>query len=109
MAIIPLRQTLETVQACSTMELAVKAGLLAGCVHHFTCQHRRQATVTTSLAVWVANNVFLLTVASFLVQSPTFLRLIAGSVVFNTVYVCPLQNNIDMKKGFSRRHIKGRV
>ena len=70
------------------MELALKAGLVAGCAHHFMCQQPKQADVTTSLVFWVANNVFFITVAFLAEQGPTLLRVIVGSMVFNTVYVC---------------------
>jgi len=90
------------------MELALRAGLVIGFVHHFTCQFPAQADVTTTLSFWACGNVLFLTVSFLAEYEPTIFGAITGAVVFNAIYVRPFKIRIDAE-GFNFPHIKGRL
>lgn len=94
MAVIPLQQAFEIIQAYSMMELALKAGMVAGVVHHFTCHVPKQVDVLIALLFWTAGNVLII-VASLWFQRQS--DLVAGVMIFNAVYVSPIETRIDAK------------
>jgi len=73
------------------MEFVPKASIVAGLVHHFTCQFPRQADVVTTLSFWACGNVLFLVVAILAEHCSTLLDLIVGAIVFNAIYVRPLK------------------
>lgn len=87
MATLAIRQILQTIQSHSTTELALKASIFAGFVHHFTCQFPRQADVITTLSFWACGNVCFLTAAILAEHGSTLIGLIVGVIVFNAIYV----------------------
>lgn len=94
MAVILLQQAFETIQAYSTRELALKTGMVAGVVHHFTCHVPKQVDVLIALLFWTAGNVLIIVASLSLQRQPD---LVAGIIIFNAVYVSPIETRINAK------------
>ena len=86
---------LEHVQHYSTVELALKLGLITGSVHHFACQYPTQADILTCLYAFSVADAFFLAATFLSERGPTFVGSFVGLILFNTIYVRPQSRRID--------------